>query len=105
MSDDPSLFGDDAPGVPSEPVNAPWPITDWQVDLLRRALDARGLTSMAERQQAIECVAGRAVESLRALSHDEARNVLASLAQQPSAGRSQTSAWDDRDEETWIDRL
>ena len=84
---------------------APSPITDWQVDLLRRALDARGLTSMAERQRAIECAVGRAVESLRALTHEEALNALSSLGQQPTAGRAQKSAWDDREEDTWIDRL
>lgn len=105
MSDDPSLFGDDPSPAPVEATKAPTPIADWQVDLLRRALDARGLTSMADRQQAIESAAGRAVESLRALSHDEGLQVLSRLGQQPSAGRSASSHWDDREEDTWIDRL
>lgn len=105
MSDDLSLFGDDAPAAPSEPVRALSPIADWQVDLLRRALDASGLTSMAERQRAIGSTAGRAVESLRALSNEEALHVLSRLGQQPSTGRAEKSAWDDREEDTWIDRL
>ncbi|KQP66909.1 hypothetical protein ASF47_04170 [Nocardioides sp. Leaf285] len=81
------------------------PIADWQIDLLRKALDARGLTTMSERQSAIEAAAGRRVESLRTLTHDEGLHVLSRLAQAPASGRVGKSAWDDRDEDTWIDRL
>lgn len=105
MSDDLSLFGNDPSPAPVEAAKATTPIADWQVDLLRKSLDVRGLTSMADRQQAIESAAGRAVESLRALSHDEGLQVLSRLGQQPSAGRSVSSQWDDREEDTWIDRL
>ena len=84
---------------------APTPIADWQVDLLRKALDARGLTSMSDRQQAIASAAGRTVESLRALTHDEGLQVLSRLGQQRAGGRRDTSLWDSRDEDTWIDRL
>lgn len=105
MSDDLSLFGDEPTPAPVEVPKTPAPIADWQVDLLRKALDARGLTSMADRQQAIESAAGRAVQSLRALTHDEGLQVLSRLGQQPSGGRSATSQWDDREEDTWIDRL
>ena len=105
MTDDLSLFGDDARPEPVETPKAPTPIAEWQVDLLRKALDARGLTSMTDRQHAIESAAGRAVESLRALTHDEGLQVLSRLGQQPSGGRSASSQWDDREEDTWIDRL
>lgn len=105
MSDDLPLFGNDPSPAPAEAVKATTQIADWQVDLLRKALDVRGLTSMADRQQAIESAAGRAVESLRALSHDEGLQVLSRLGQQASAGRSDRSHWDDREEDTWIDRL
>lgn len=60
---------------------------------------------MTDRQQAIESAAGRAVESLRALTHEEALRVLSRLGQQPSGGRSSGSQWDNREEDTWIDRL
>jgi DNA polymerase-3 subunit epsilon len=104
VNDELSLFGDDpARTVPAAPVATP--IADWQVDLLRKALDARGLTGMDERQTAIEAAAGRAVESLRALTHDEGLQVLSRLGQAHTSGRADTSAWDDRDEDTWIDRL
>lgn len=105
MSDDLSLFGDDAPSVPVEPPRAPTPIADWQVDLLRRALDARGLSTMESRQRVIESAAGRTVTSLRALTHEEGMQLLSRLGQKAAPGRSTTSQWDDRDEDTWIDRL
>jgi hypothetical protein len=105
VSDDLSLFGDDAPSVPVKPAPTLTTIADWQIDLLRKALDARGLVTMADRQHAVESAAGRAVESLRALTHDEAMRVLTQLGQAPASDRRTTSAWDDRDEDTWIDRL
>ncbi|MFD1861254.1 hypothetical protein EHW97_05125 [Aeromicrobium camelliae] len=105
MTDDLSLFGDDPPPPTVESPPPPAPIADWQVDLLRKALDARGLTTMDERQQAIQAAAGRPVTSLRALSHDEAMTVLTRLGQTRTPNRSATSQWDDRDEDTWIDRL
>jgi len=37
---------------------APLPIASWQVDLLRKALDTHGLTTMAERQSVIEATVG-----------------------------------------------
>lgn len=73
--------------------------------MLRKALDARGLTTMAERQQVIEEAVGRSIESLRALTHNEALRVLSQLGQTPAPPTSSNSAWDDRDEDTWIDRI
>lgn len=99
------MFGDE-PTTP-EPVaqsTAP-PVSDWQVDLLRKALDARGLTSMVERQTAIEAAAGREVPSLRALTQEEALAILNQFGQEPQRRSSSGSAWDERDEDTWIDRL
>lgn len=105
MSDELSLFGDE-PTTP-EPVAQPTapPISDWQVDLLRKALDARGLTSMIERQTAIEAAAGREVPSLRALTQEEALSILNQFGQEPPKRSLSGSAWDDREEDTWIDRL
>lgn len=105
MSEDLSLFGDDEQSAPVEPPRAPTPIADWQIDLLRKALNARGLTTMEERQQAIESAAGRTVTSLRSLTLDEGMQVLSRLGQEVPAARSETSQWDDREEDTWIDRL
>jgi hypothetical protein len=105
VSGDAVLFGDDQPADPLAGGRAPSPIADWQIDLLRKALDARGLISMEDRQRAVQDAAGRPIESLRSLTHDEGMQVLKHLGQKQAAGRSETSAWDDRGEDTWIDRL
>jgi hypothetical protein len=102
---DQSLFGDEPEtpsAVPVPPAAAP--IRDWQIDLLRKALDARGLTTMAERQTMIEELAGRPVSALRDLTQDEALGLLSKLGSTaPKSGNG--SLWESRDEDTWIDRL
>lgn len=60
---------------------------------------------MSERQQLIEGAAGRPVQSLRALTRDEAIMVLNRLGEQGAGRERATSLWNDRDEDTWIDRL
>src|SRR3546814_9392771 len=90
MCDEPPLFGDDpTKPAPVAPPNSP-PVSDWQVDLLRKALDGQGLTAMADRQQAIETAVGRPVESLRALTQEEAPSVLSRLGQAPVQNASGT---------------
>ena len=103
--DDLPLFGDDEPADAPLPAPKEPPITDWQVDLLRNALDARALTAMNDRKRAIETAAERPVESLRSLTHDEALRVLSKLGQTPATKSPTGSAWDERDGDTWIDRL
>ncbi len=105
MSGDLSLFGDDSPSEPVPPAPSEAPIADWLIDSLREALTARGLTTMAERQLAIESAAGRPVDSLRSLTRAEALRALSELSPASSAGAQSTSRWDNRDEDTWIDRL
>ncbi|GAB2644646.1 hypothetical protein GCM10027270_35410 [Nocardioides ginkgobilobae] len=75
---------------------------------LRRALDAQGLVDMTDRKLAVERAVGRSVDSLRDLSAVEVRAVLAHFAAMPgsdSESGSQNSSWDERDHDTWIDRL
>lgn len=108
MSGDLSLFGDDdaEPSAPVQSVRTEASIPDWLVDQLREALTARGLMSTVERQQAVEDLAGRPVESLRSLTRAEAMRALERLSSDESPFRSASaSAWDGRDEDTWIDRL
>jgi hypothetical protein len=105
VSGDLSLFGDDEPDEPVQPIRSEAPIADWQVELLRKTLTAHGLTTMAERQEAIEAAAERPVESLRALTHAEALRVLSRLGPPPTQRSGSTSAWANRDDDTWIDRL
>ncbi|WP_459645759.1 hypothetical protein [Kineococcus sp. NUM-3379] len=105
MSGELSLFGDDLEpaavpaGDPAEELAAPW-----QIKLLREMLDAQGLKTMAERQQAIEAAAGHPVESLKALTRREALFVAEHLGE--VGGRTtKRSHWDDREDNTWIDNL
>lgn len=105
MSDDLALFGDEHSEAPARSAPQPTPIADWQRDLIRKALDARGLTLMDERQQAVSAASGRAVASLRDLTQDEAITVLNRLGQVTPTGDRSASLWESRDEDTWIDRL
>ena len=59
---------------------------------------------MSECQQAVEAVTGRPVESLRALTRAEALRVVSELSP-TTAPKAGASAWDDREGDTWIDRL
>lgn len=105
MSGDLSLFGDDQPSTPAQPAPAETNIPDWLVHQLRDALTASGLTTMAERQRAIEAATDRPVESLRSLTRGEALRVLERLNAESAPQSRSGSSWDDRDEDTWIDRL
>ncbi|MCA0146757.1 hypothetical protein [Blastococcus sp. LR1] len=105
MAGDLSLFGDEPGEEPDQPVRSETSIADWLVSDIRAALNARGLTTMATRQHAIEAAVGRPVASLRSLTRAEAMRVLSLLVSPETPQRSQSSAWDDRDEDTWIDRL
>lgn len=106
VSDDLSLFGDEPPVEPAQSGRAEIPIADWLVGDIRAALTAQGHTTMAGRQEVIESAVGRPVESLRSLTRAEALRVLTLLrsTSTPATGQS-TSAWDNRDGDTWIDRL
>lgn len=93
MSGDLSLFGDDQPDQPTPVVRDVLPIAAWQIELLRKALDARGLTSMSERQAVIESEVGHHVDSLGALTHDEALRVLSRIGQSGTSRPRSTSSW------------
>lgn len=103
MSEYGALFGHDSP----EPVAPPvLPVSDSLVARLREKLDATGLTSMEDRRGFIEELAGRSVASLRDLTYAEARDLLASMPIRESSRKPQEgSAWDQREGDTWIDRL
>lgn len=105
MDDEMPLFTVDTPKSELARADREAPIAEWQVTLLRQALDARSLTSMADRRKAIEDYAGRPVASLRELTGGEALRILARIGEERPTERSGESAWDQRDEDTWIDRI
>lgn len=106
MPQDLSLFGDDEKSPSTEHSQLTQPrASASSVDLIRRALDAHGLVTMSDRQLLIERHVGRPVESLRALTETEALLVLSKLGRATGQAPSAASSWDDRDDDTWIDRL
>lgn len=61
---------------------------------------------MDARQAAIEAAVARQVASLRSLTSAEADQALAQLKPtQPPTSLRAWSSWDDREEDTWIDRM
>ncbi|WP_166390120.1 hypothetical protein [Nocardioides ochotonae] len=105
MTMDTPLFGDEMPSTP--PVASTTthdPVSDWQVDLLRKALDARELTNQNARRALVEEHAGRSLTSLRDLTSEEALQVITALGRKAAPAQS-GSSWDEREDDTWIDRL
>lgn len=104
VSDEPGLF--DVPSGPVSETLQEMPIRPGQVQQIREAFDAAGITEQGERKTLINSVIIREVASLRELRAVEVRRVLTAIKQrsvvQPT---SKGSAWDNREEETWIDKL
>lgn len=103
---DETLFGTDEPDATAAPEPERTRILTSQVAQIRGALDGLELATMHDRQRVIEEILGRRVTALRDLYADEVRVVLEGIhARKPKARTTSGSAWDDRDEDTWIDRL
>lgn len=103
--DEPGLFdlpeGRQQPVVQSEPK-----ITERQVAKIRSAFEAVGITSMEDRQELVQSCVIRSVTSIRDVYAHEARRILKRIEERRAGPQRITgSAWDDRDEPTWIDKL
>lgn len=105
MNDEtPSLFDVQTPGTPT-PLS-PLPIRSDQVADIRNSFERAGITSQDQRKTIIESVVFRSVASLRDLQAVEAHRILKVISDmQNSRSDSQGSAWDNREEDTWIDKL
>jgi hypothetical protein len=83
------------------------PIRDDQVAAIREAFTAAGINNQDRRQELAQSCVVRPLASLRELTAAEAHRVLrrikADAAAQPRAAGA--SAWDLREEDTWIDKL
>ncbi|MFF1254923.1 hypothetical protein ACFVYC_20845 [Pseudarthrobacter sp. NPDC058329] len=106
MTDEPGLF--DIPSTPTvEPAAAALqelPIRPEQVQQIREAFDKAGVTEQDERKALINSVIVRDIASLRELHAAEVRRVVMAIEQRTKP-KSTGSAWDDREEDTWIDKL
>lgn len=83
------------------------PIRDDQVLAIREAFAAAGIEGQEQRQQIVQSAAVRPIASLRELYAHEARRVLQRI-QESAAARPRAagaSAWELREEDTWIDKL
>lgn len=104
QSNEPGLFDledEEAPPAYEEPL-----ITDQQIESIRRAFNEAGISSMQDRQDLIESCTARPITNIRELRAQDYRRVLKRIGEkrQPSASIT-GSAWDNRDEDTWIDKL
>lgn len=94
----------DAKPVPAASPDSP--ITPRQVEQLRAAFKAAAISSMDERQQIIQQSTGRQVENIRLLFSREVISILSNIDRTGRrVEKTRSSAWDDRDEDTWIDKL
>lgn len=104
--EEPSLFELAAAPATAEPVAAP-PITADQIQKIRQAFQSAELNDQLQRKALVESVVIREVTSLRDLSALEGNRVLKRLwvnrSRAPIA--SEGSPWDNREDETWIDKL
>ena len=104
LPDEPGLFDLEDEAVPAafeEPA-----ITDQQIASIRSAFEEAGISSMEERQQLIESCVVRPVAGLRELQARDVRRILKRIGEQQHSTIPRTgSAWDNRDEDTWIDKL
>lgn len=105
MHDADGLFPDPRPVQPPQERTETEELPDWQLTSLRKALDNLELVTVTERQKAVEGLAGRPLASLRDLTFIEAREILEQLTARQTPTNHVGSAWDDREEDTWIDRL
>lgn len=80
---------------------------DEQVAQIRVEFDRLGIVSQDARKEAVEAACLRPVLSLREMTAIEARRLLTRLKDRKpeSAANGSGSAWDNRDEDTWIDKL
>lgn len=77
-----------------------------QIQAIRDAFDRAGVGSQDDRKALIESVVVREVASLRELKAVEARRIIQRIEGLRSAKlTSAGSAWDQREEDTWIDKL
>ncbi|MFX1822061.1 hypothetical protein PV768_19970 [Pseudarthrobacter sp. CC4] len=103
--EEPGLFDLPAAAPPSLVIEDV-PISPEQIASIRSAFDTAGIADMAERQEVIQSCVIRRISNIRELYSRDVRQVLARIEgwgskSEPTSG----SAWDNREEDTWIDKL
>lgn len=103
--EEPGLF--DLPETaPTSSVIEDIPISPEQITTLRSAFATAGISSMAERQELIQSCVIRRISNIRELYSRDVRQVLARIEGRGRRSEATSgSAWDNREEDTWIDKL
>jgi hypothetical protein len=102
MNDEPGLF--DIPTESTPEAIQDLPIRPEQIKQIREAFDKAGVAEQEQRKALINSVIIREVASLRELHAVEVRRILLAIEQRASP-KLTGSAWDTREEDTWIDKL
>lgn len=93
------------PNAPA-PLLTDLPIGDTQVQQLREAFAAAGVDSMDDRRAIIESCTVRPVTSIRELLSRDVGPILRRIEERSLPSKQTSgSAWDNREEDTWIDKL
>jgi len=102
MSD--ALFEIDDPAMPTLPRDMP--IRPEQLHQIRDAFDEAGVLGQEDRKALIESVVIRPMSALRDLSAIDARRVLQRIKELTDRSpKASGSAWETREEDTWIDKM
>lgn len=105
VNDEPGLFDIPTSRVPEAPeALQELPIRPEQIQQIREAFDKAGVREQEERKSLINSVLIRDVASLRELHAVEVRRILQAIEQRTKP-KSTGTAWDNREEDTWIDKL
>lgn len=85
---------------------SPLPVRDEQIAAIRGGFNDVGILTQQDRKTFVESVILEPAVSLRGLTAVQARQVIDRLKDRQAPKKSSTgSSWDDREEDTWIDRL
>lgn len=99
------LFELPKPAGASPVIDAPL-ISPEQIASIRSAFDRAGIASMTERQEVIQSCLIRKISNIREMYSRKVRQVLARIeGWGRTTDRVTGSAWDNREEDTWIDKL
>jgi DNA polymerase-3 subunit epsilon len=103
--EEPGLFDLPEAAPPSPVIEDPL-ISPEQIASIRNAFDSAGIASMTERQEVIQCCVIRRISNFRDLYSREVRQVLTRIEGWGRKSEAASgSAWDNREEDTWIDKL
>lgn len=94
---------------PTSGTTQPTFATAEQLRQIRQALDLAGIASQKDRKTVVQSAMSREVTSLNQLHAEEVTRVIYRINDIINANNALTSdshsAWDERDEETWIDKM